>query len=308
MTVIRLGTRASLLATAQSQLVARAIERAHPSVTVELIPLKTTGDIVQDRPLAEIGGKGLFTKELELALLEGRIDLAVHSYKDVPVTMPLVDQSELVIACVPAREDPRDCLVTNSADAISIETLPPGARVGTGSLRRKCQVLAIRPDLQILPIRGNIDTRLNKLADEQYDAVVLAIAGLSRSGLVPKCTHHSIIPFTQMIPSAGQGALAIQIRRDHTELSALLAPLHSPYDARCVNIEREIVQLLNGDCYSPIGVVVSPAETSDKMQIHACIGASGGGLPVRRASAEFEIWEINRIASKITAVLQNARN
>src|SRR3954469_22658430 len=152
---LRLGTRGSLLARSQSQLIARALEQAHPGLRVELVPIKTSGDRITDKPLHEFGGKGLFTKELEQARLEKTIDFAVHSFKDVPVTMPLVDQSDLIIAAVPKREDARDVLA--SAKYRSIDELPNGARIGTGSLRRRCQLLARRPDLVVEGIRGNID-------------------------------------------------------------------------------------------------------------------------------------------------------
>src|SRR5687767_8367811 len=159
--VLKLASRASLLAKTQSRLVADALERLHPGLHVELILLKTTGDQITDRPLHDAGGKGLFTREIELALLRDEIDFAVHSYKDVPVTMPLVDQSDLVMAATPQREDPRDVLISPAAK--SIADLPQGAKVGTGSLRRQCQLLAARPDLNVQLIRGNVDTRLRKL-------------------------------------------------------------------------------------------------------------------------------------------------
>src|SRR5687768_18563534 len=166
---LRLGTRGSLLARTQSMLVADALERAHLGLKIEMHIVKTTGDQITDRPLHEAGGKGLFTKELEQALLAGEIDFAVHSYKDVPVTMPLVDQADLVIAAVPTREDPRDVLVSRKAKRLA--DLPPGARVGTGSLRRACQIVHARPDVVIEPVRGNIDTRLRKLTEGHYDAI-----------------------------------------------------------------------------------------------------------------------------------------
>lgn len=178
---LRLGTRGSRLARMQSQWVADELERLHPGLRVAMEIITTTGDQIADRPLHEAGGKGLFIRELELALLDGRIDLAVHSYKDVPVTMPLVAQEKLVIAATPVREDPRDVMI--STRAASLADLPAGSRVATGSLRRRCQLLAAHPTLNIVPVRGNIDTRLNKLAAGDYDAMVLALAGLRRGGL-----------------------------------------------------------------------------------------------------------------------------
>src|SRR5687768_14549647 len=167
--VLRLGTRGSLLARTQSQLVADDLMLRHPGLRVELVIVRTSGDRITDRPLHEFGGKGLFTKELEQALLAGEVDFAVHSFKDVPVTMPLVDTSGLTIAAVPAREDPRDVLVSRKAKRLA--DLPPGARVGTGSLRRACQIVHARPDVVIEPVRGNIDTRLRKLTEGHYDAI-----------------------------------------------------------------------------------------------------------------------------------------
>src|SRR4051812_27983929 len=174
--VLRLGARGSMLSRMQSQSVADALEKQHPGLQVELVLIKTTGDRITDRPLHDVGGKGLFTKEIEQALLAREIDLAVHSFKDVPVTMPLVDQSDLIIAAVPEREDPRDVLIAPTARRIA--ELPEGAKVGTGSPRRRCQLLAARADLRVEPIRGNVDTRLRKLRDGDYDAILLALAGL----------------------------------------------------------------------------------------------------------------------------------
>ncbi len=280
---LRLGTRGSLLARTQSQLVADAIEKANPSVHVELVILKTTGDQVQDKPLAELGGKGLFTKELELALLNNEIDLAVHSYKDVPVTMPLVDQSGLVIACVPLREDARDVLACR-AGAMGILDLPHGARVGTGSLRRRCQLLDLRPDLRIEPIRGNIDTRLRKMREGAYDAVVLAYAGLKRAGLFDSDVM-SIVPTDQITPAPGQGALAIQTRRSDDTTRARLTGLNDESSARCVAIERKIVAILEGDCHSPIAAHARFREA--KIELVCAVGATGGALPVKRSTAVF---------------------
>lgn len=170
--ILRLGTRGSALAKTQSQLVASELEKRHKGLVVELVILKTSADQILDKPLHEFGGKGLFTKELEQALLRNEIDVAVHSFKDVPVTQPLVEQDDLIIAAVPEREDPRDVLCSLSARRI--EDLPGEARVGTCSMRRKCQLLSIRPDLKIEMLRGNIDTRLRKLRDGQFEAIVLA--------------------------------------------------------------------------------------------------------------------------------------
>src|SRR4051812_11250569 len=202
--VLRLGARGSMLSRMQSQRVADALEKRHPGLEIELVLCKTTGDVIVDKPLHDAGGKGLFTKELEQALLAGEVDLAVHSYKDVPVTMPLVEgsQERLVIAAVPKREDPRDVLVSSKAKRLG--ELPQGARVGTGSLRRGSQIRTLRPDLQIELIRGNIDTRLRKLRAGQFDAIILAYAGLKRTALFDD-QDMSVIEPDEMLPAAGQG-------------------------------------------------------------------------------------------------------
>jgi hydroxymethylbilane synthase len=264
----------------QSQWVADALEKAHPNLTVELVLIKTTGDRITDRPLHEAGGKGLFTKELEQALLAGEVDMAVHSYKDVPVTMPLVEQANLIIAAVPPREDPRDVLV--AATAKRIADLPHGAKVGTGSLRRRCQILALRPDLSVELIRGNIDTRLRKQREGQYDAVLLAFAGLRRSALFDGGDMTPLEP-EELLPAAGQGALALQCRRDDARTRQLLAALHSPNDALCVDLERGVVQALEGDCHSPIAALATLAD--NQLILRAAVGGKGGQPPLLHAAA-----------------------
>lgn len=275
---LRLGTRGSLLARKQSGMVADELMNRHPGLRVELIIVKTTGDQIQDRPLHEIGGKGLFTKELEQALMNREVDFAVHSFKDVPVTMPLVDISALVFAAVPKREDPRDLLV--SIKARRIADLPRGARVGTTSLRRRCQLLSLRRDLQIEPIRGNIDTRLQKMRDGAFDAIILAAAGMKRSGLFDE-REMSFIDENEMLPAAGQGALAIQCRADAAETRRLLSVLNDPESAECVAAERRIVQALEGDCHSPIAAWARMR--NGQMALRAVVGSAGGKLPLARA-------------------------
>jgi len=293
-TTLRLGTRGSLLARAQSQLIAAAAERANPGVSVELVIIKTTGDRVQDRPLHELGGKGLFTKELELALLSGEVDFAVHSFKDVPTTMPLVDESELVIAAVPKREDVRDLLVTR--DGLSIGDLPKGSRIGTGSLRRRCQVLDRWPSLEVVPLRGNIDTRIGKVRSGEVDAVLLAAAGVRRAGLFDSATM-AILPGELMVPAPGQGALALQCRRDAAEVIERLRPLHDEPTAVCVAAEREVVAALNGDCKSPIGAWATLS--GDGITLLSVLGSADGTPPVRRASGSGPVGESLRLARDI---------
>jgi hydroxymethylbilane synthase len=274
---LRLGTRGSLLARTQSQLVADAIGAAHPGVRVELTVIKTSGDQIAERPLHEFGGKGLFTKELEQALLAGQIDLAVHSFKDVPVTMPLVDTSDLVIAAVPERENPYDVLVSPSARRLA--DLSQGARVGTGSLRRRCQLLAARADLIVEGIRGNIDTRLRKLREGQFDAIVLAAAGVRRAGLFDASTMAVIDDPALLLPAPGQGALAIECRRDDARTREVLVPLNHAPTADCVAAERAVVLRLNGDCHSPIAAFAT-IDAGGQMTLHAAVGARDGAPPV----------------------------
>jgi hydroxymethylbilane synthase len=299
---LRLGTRGSMLARVQSQMMADAIEKRHPGLKVELIICKTTGDKIQDRPLHEAGGKGLFTKELEEALLAKTVDFAVHSFKDVPVTMPLVYQSELIIAAVPPREDPRDVLAC--AKSRSIRDLPQGAKVGTGSLRRRCQILALRSDLNVELIRGNIDTRVRKLREGQYDAVILALAGLKRSGMFDG-TDMNPVPVEDMLPAAAQGALAIQCRRDDGRTRELLSVLNDPIAHECVSLERSLVQALNGDCHSPIAALATIHGKTIRLQ--AAVGARGGELPVIRAQAEGNPGDAKRVLDTVMKSLESQR-
>ncbi|HEX2972851.1 MAG TPA: hydroxymethylbilane synthase [Tepidisphaeraceae bacterium] len=299
-TILRLGTRGSLLARVQSQMVADELEKRHPGLRVELCIFKTSGDQIADRPLHQVGGKGLFTKELEQALLAGQVDLAVHSFKDVPVTMPLVDQAELMIAAVPAREDPRDVLVCQEAKRI--QDLRPGAKVGTGSLRRRAQLLALRPDLQVEGIRGNIDTRVRKLRHGAFDAVILALAGLKRSGLFDASIMQPI-PLTDFLPAAGQGALALQCRRNDQPTRQLLAAVHDEPSATCVRLEREVVRRLEGDCFSPIAAFATIA--NQKVELRVAVGKQGGELPVLSASAQSDLTSPDTAVAAVLAVLSD---
>lgn len=244
-TTLRIGTRASLLAVTQSTWVKTRIEQTHPQTRVELVKITTKGDKILDVPLAKVGGKGLFVKELEDALLAGEVDLAVHSMKDVPTELP----EGLHIGIVPLRESPYDAFLSNRFD--SIAALPAGATIGTSSLRRKSQLAAIRPDLNIVDLRGNIDTRLRKLDEGLYDAIILAGAGLNRLGLAERIT--TLLPAEQMLPAIGQGALGIELRRNDTELFAGMQFLHHPETAVTVAAERAFLLRLEGGCQVPIG-------------------------------------------------------
>jgi len=239
-----IGTRGSPMALRQAALVRDRLIAAHPDLAAEIVTIRTTGDRVQDRRLAEIGGKGLFTKEIEEALFAGRVDLAVHSLKDVETWIP----EGLEIACVLPRDDPRDVFL--SATVPNLAALPKGARVGTSSLRRQAQLLRRRPDLEVLPMRGNVDTRLRKLAAGEVDATVLALCGLQRLGETEHATE--ILPREIMLPAVGQGALAIECRADESWLRSLLEPLHDQGSAACVTAERAMLAALDGSCRTPI--------------------------------------------------------
>jgi len=241
---VKIGTRGSALALVQAGEVQAALKQAQPDLTVELEIIKTRGDKMQSVPLAQVGGKGLFVKEIEEALLEGWIDLAVHSMKDLPSEQP----DGLIIAAVPERLDARDALVSLKAE--SLEALPAGARVGTSSLRRRAQLLSRRPDLLVAPLRGNVDTRLARLASGDLKAVVLAAAGLIRLGRL----DHSAILFDpqEMLPAIGQGALGLEVRAGNEALVRLLARLHHPPTANAVLAERAFLRRLAGDCHVPV--------------------------------------------------------
>jgi len=244
-TVLRIGTRASLLAVTQSTWVKNQIETAHPQTRVELVKITTKGDRILDVPLAKVGGKGLFVKEIEDALLAGEVDLAVHSMKDVPTELP----DGLHIGIIPLRETAQDAFV--SVKYASLAALPQGATIGTSSLRRKSQLAALRPDLIITDLRGNIDTRLRKLDEGIFDAIILAGAGLNRLGQGERIT--ALLTPEQMLPAISQGALGIELRREDTELLAGLQFLHHPQTAVAVAAERAFLLRLEGGCQVPIG-------------------------------------------------------
>ncbi|UYZ85180.1 hydroxymethylbilane synthase [Entomomonas sp. E2T0] len=241
---IRIATRKSALALWQAEYVKTRLEAFHPNINVELVPMVSKGDKLLDSPLAKIGGKGLFVKELETALLENEADIAVHSMKDVPMDFP----EGLGLYCICEREDPRDAFVSNHFN--SIDELPKGAIVGTSSLRRQAQLLTYRPDLTIHFLRGNVNTRLAKLDANEYDGIILAAAGLIRLELANRI--RSYIPVEMSLPAVGQGAVGIEARTTDTELHELLKPLHHQQTALCVTTERAMNKHLNGGCQVPI--------------------------------------------------------
>jgi hydroxymethylbilane synthase len=296
---LRLGTRGSLLAKTQSQLVADELQSRFPGLKVELIIFKTTGDQIADRPLHEFGGKGLFTKELELALLDRQVDFVVHSFKDVPVTMPLVATEDLVVAATPPREDPRDVLVSRQGFR-SLADLPQAARVGTGSLRRRCQALAIRPDLRVEGLRGNIDTRLRKLRGGDYDAIVLATAGVKRARLFDPA---SMAPLDELLSAPGQGALALQCRRDDPRTRDILSALHDEATAACIRAERQVVLGLNGDCHSPIAALA--VVQGQSLLLRACVGGRDGAPPIVRAEGSGLMTESQLVVGHVLHKLRD---
>jgi len=242
---IRIATRKSPLAMWQAEHVADALRTAHPGLAVEILGMSTQGDKILDTPLAKIGGKGLFVKELEERMLRGDADIAVHSMKDVPVELP----EGLHLAVILEREDPRDAFVSN--DHTGLDALPSGARVGTSSLRRQCQIADRRPDLEIIPLRGNVNTRLRKLDEGQYDAIILASAGLLRLGFGRRI--RGFIDTGDSLPAIGQGAIGIECRSDDERVNNLLQPLHHEHTAARVRAERAMNHRLEGGCQVPIG-------------------------------------------------------
>ncbi len=269
--VLRIATRQSPLALWQAHYVKQRLEACHEGLRVELVPMVTRGDVILDTPLAKVGGKGLFVKELELALLEDRADIAVHSMKDVPVDFP--EGLGLVTIC--EREDPRDAFVSNRYD--SLDALPQGSIVGTSSLRRQCQLAESRPDLVIRSLRGNVGTRLGKLDNGEYDAIILAVAGLKRLGLESRIKV--ALPPEQSLPAVGQGAVGIECRLDDTRTHALLAPLNHNETVIRVQAERAMNTRLEGGCQVPIG---SYAELIDgELWLRALVGAPDGSQMVR---------------------------
>lgn len=268
MRTIRVGTRQSALALTQTGQVIALLEQLAAGLEIscrfEVVRMVTKGDRILDVSLSKVGGKGLFVKEIEQALLDGAIDIAVHSMKDVPSVL----QEGLVIGAVPERIDPRDCLIMSGA-AAALEDLPPGATVGTSSLRRGAQLLAERPDLKIVPLRGNIDSRLRKLTDEGLDAIVLAAAGLARMGWTDRISAY--LPPERCIPAVGQGALGVECRQEDEFTLMLLRQLHHADTALAVAAERAFLRRLDGGCQVPIGAYAVWAEAA----------APGGGRSLR---------------------------
>ena len=268
---IRIATRKSPLALWQAHFVQSRLQQLYPQLRVELLPMSTKGDKILDSPLAKVGGKGLFVKELEQAILAGDADIAVHSMKDVPVEFP--EGLGLTIIC--ERDDPRDAFV--STGFASIAELPAGSRVGTSSLRRQCQLRAQRPDLQVIDLRGNVNSRLAKLDAGEYDAILLAAAGLKRLGLQERIS--ALLPAELSLPANGQGAVGIECRLDDNELLSLLAPLEHPQTRQRVLAERAMNRALQGGCQVPIGAYAELE--GDTLWLRGLVGLPDGSRILR---------------------------
>jgi hydroxymethylbilane synthase len=268
---LRLGSRGSLLARWQADHVAERLGRTWPGLVVDIVIIKTEGDLGTDASRSASFGKGIFVKEIEDALLRGTIDLAVHSLKDLPTDTP----PGLVIAAIPQRHDPRDALVCRSARRV--EDLPHGALVATGSPRRRCQLLNVRKDLRFASVRGNVDTRLKKLDAQEFDALVLAVAGIERLGLTD--APYAPIPFSLCLPAPGQGALAIETRAEDAATRDRVAPLGHLATTRCVAAERGFLATLGAGCLAPAGAVATIE--GDTLVLDAMVGAPHGTTPKR---------------------------
>ena len=272
MDLIRIATRESPLALWQAEYVKAELLRAHSGLRVELVPMTTRGDQILDSPLSRIGGKGLFIKELEVAMLQGHADIAVHSMKDVPMEFP----EGLGLAAICEREDCRDAFVSNNHE--TLDSLPHGAIVGSSSLRRQCQLRALRPDLQLKDLRGNVGTRLRKLDSGEYDAIILASAGLIRLGMPERIRQ--FIPTAQSLPAGGQGAVGIECRLDDKSTMDLLQSLHHEPTAICVTAERAMNTRLQGGCQIPIAALAE-LNPDNTIQMRGLVGTVDGSRILR---------------------------
>ena len=298
---LRLGTRGSDLALAQAREVRRRLAEAHAELrdeaAVEIIVIKTTGDRVQDRTLAEIGGKGLFTKEIEEALVEERIDAAVHSMKDVPTWLP----DGLIIDTILPREDPRDAFFSRGGE--SLAELPAGAVVGTASLRRQAQVLLHRPDLRVVPLRGNVPTRLRKLSDGEVDATLLALAGLKRLGLDDRIT--GLMAPEEMLPAVAQGAIGLEVRADDSLTRERIAPLNDLPSARRVTAERACLAVLDGSCRTPIASLAELEDDENTLYLRGLV-VMPDGTQAQSAEARGAATDAEAIGREIGGQLRAA--
>ncbi|MGL4767415.1 MAG: hydroxymethylbilane synthase [Formosimonas sp.] len=290
---LTIATRESRLALWQAHFVKAQLEQQHPHLTVQLLGMTTRGDQILDQSLSKIGGKGLFVKELEAALADGRADLAVHSLKDVPMVLP----QGFDLACVMAREDARDALIAN--DYSDLSQLPAGALVGTSSLRRAAQILHRYPHLRIGALRGNLDTRLRKLDEGQYSAIILAAAGVKRLGLGERI--RALLPFEDALPAAGQGALGIEIAAQRDDVRALLAPLHDEVTFACTAAERAVSRALGGSCQTPLAA--HAVLEAGQLYLRASLAAPDG-TQVLFAAARGDVAQAEALGAQVVADLR----
>lgn len=290
--ILTIATRESRLALWQANFVKAELERHHPDLTVVLLGMTTRGDQILDQSLSKIGGKGLFVKELEAALADGRADLAVHSLKDVPMTLP----DGFMLACVMAREDARDAFISNQFN--SLDELPEGAVVGTSSLRRAAQIAHRFPHLQITSLRGNLDTRLRKLDEGQYAAIILAAAGVKRLGLGHRIK--ALLAFDDALPAAGQGALGIEIAAHRDDVAMLLAPLQDTATTACTAAERAVSRALGGSCQTPLA---AHAIIDDGQLFLRASLSMPDGSRVLHASSRGDVQQTEALAAQVVADL-----
>ena len=289
---LRIGTRGSQLALFQANWVKDQLVRTRPELKVTLIKIKTTGDKIQDAPLAKIGGKGLFVKEIEEALIQRRVDLAVHSIKDVPTEFP----KGLYLSVITKREDPRDVFI--SKDGKTLKDLPQGAKIGTSSLRRQAQLLHFRSDLELIPLRGNLDTRLKKLKTLNLDAIVLALAGVKRLGLEERISE--IIPIDISLPAIGQGALGIETRMDDRVVEDQIRFLNDPDSSIAITAERAFLKKLEGGCQVPIAAFAQ--KVGSTLQIDGLVGTIDGKRLIRH-HLEGPIEEAEPLGTQLAEIL-----
>ncbi len=295
---IRIGTRGSQLALWQSNTVAARLREQYQNLDVELVKIKTTGDKILDSPLSKIGDKGLFVKEIEIALQKGQVDIAVHSAKDMPTEIP----SELMLAVFVKRDDPSDALV--SVDGKKLAALKDGAVIGTSSLRRRAQLMAYRPDFQFVDLRGNVDTRLRKLKEQNLDAIILSGAGLTRLGLADRITERILASI--IIPAVGQGLIVIETRRDKQEVLDTISFLNDKTTEICVRAERAFSLRIGGGCQVPIGALARLEGDTVKMQ---AVVASLDGTRVLKAETEGLATEVEKVGVGLAErLLQSGAN
>ncbi|PCH56156.1 MAG: hydroxymethylbilane synthase [Legionellales bacterium] len=295
---LRIVSRNSQLALQQAEFVRTQLQILYPNLNITITGITTTGDKILNKSLQKIGGKGLFTKELEQQLLNNNADIAVHSLKDIPFQLP----NQLILAAILERQShyPYDAFISNTYN--SLEQLPVEATIGTSSLRRSCQLLAVRPDLKILPLRGNINTRLDKLDQGNYDAIILAVAGLLRLNLESRIT--TVIDSEIMLPAVGQGALAIECHQDNSAIIELLKPLQHKISTQCITAERSMNRALGGSCHTPIAGHATYNAIANSIKLSGLVGSNDGSI-LLRATGTAAIEQAEDLGKAIAKQLQD---